>query len=73
MTLNYLVDERESGLGHQVIETKMEILYEREWNVATEIWHEEQSDAVLIQKGKNTTGPQVTQQMANALSLPLSL
>ena len=54
-TFYYPVDERDSALGHQVVETRLEILSEGEWNVGTYVWNVDQSDAELVLKGKDTT------------------
>jgi uncharacterized repeat protein (TIGR03806 family) len=54
-TFYYPVDERDATQGHQVIETRLEILSDGEWNVGTYVWNEEQTDAELILKGKDTT------------------
>lgn len=54
-TFYYPIDERDATLGHQVVETRLEILSEGEWNVGTYVWNADQTDAELTLKGKDTT------------------
>ena len=54
-TFYFPVDARDTSLGKQVMETRLEILGDGEWNVGTYVWNEEQTDAQLVLKGVDTT------------------
>ncbi len=54
-TFYFPVDARDNSLGKQVMETRLEILADGEWNVGTYVWNEEQTDAELALKGVDTT------------------
>ena len=54
-TFYFPVDARDTSLGKQVMETRLEILADGEWNVGTYVWNEEQTDAELALKGVDTT------------------
>lgn len=54
-TFYFPVDARDTALGKQVMETRLEILADGEWNVGTYVWNEEQTEAELALKGVNTT------------------
>lgn len=53
-TFFYYNDERDTTLGKKVIETRLEIKENDVWNVATYIWNENQTDAVLKLDGLDT-------------------
>lgn len=53
-TFFYYNDERDTTLGKRIIETRLEIKENDVWNVATYIWNENQTDAVLKLDGLNT-------------------
>jgi uncharacterized repeat protein (TIGR03806 family) len=46
-TFYYFNDERDTSKGKKIIETRLLILEAGKWNVATYIWNESQTDAVL--------------------------
>ena len=53
-TFFYYNDERDTTLGKRVIETRLEIKENNIWNVATYIWNENQTDAILELNGLDT-------------------
>ena len=53
-TFFYYNDERDTTLGKKVVETRLEIKENDVWNVATYIWNENQTDAVLKLDGLDT-------------------
>lgn len=52
-TFFYYYDDRDPSLGRQVIETRLLILEQGLWNVATYVWNKEQSDATLKLDGSS--------------------
>ncbi|MEN0050544.1 MAG: hypothetical protein AAF806_26000 [Bacteroidota bacterium] len=53
-TFFYYNDERDTTLGKRVIETRLEIKENDTWNVATYIWNENQTEAILELNGLDT-------------------
>jgi len=53
-TFFYYNDERDSTLGKRVIETRLEIKENDVWNVATYVWNQNQTDAILELNGLDT-------------------
>lgn len=53
-TFFYYHDERDTTLGKRVIETRLEIKENDVWNVATYIWNQNQTDAILELDGLDT-------------------
>jgi uncharacterized repeat protein (TIGR03806 family) len=53
-TFFYYNDERDTTLGKNVVETRLEIKENNLWNVATYIWNKNQTDAVLKLDGLDT-------------------
>ncbi|MFK7949624.1 MAG: hypothetical protein AB8G11_18680 [Saprospiraceae bacterium] len=53
-TFFYYNDERDTTLGKRVVETRLEIKENDVWNVATYIWNENQSEAILELNGLDT-------------------
>lgn len=53
-TFYYPLDFADESLGWEVIETRVMVMREGEWNVATYIWDESQTDAVLALDGAET-------------------
>lgn len=53
-TFYYFNDERDEGLGKRVMETRLMIKAEGLWNVATYIWNNEQTEAILELNGLET-------------------
>lgn len=53
-TFFYYNDERDTTLGKRIIETRLEIKENDVWNVATYLWNENQTDAVLELNGYDT-------------------
>ena len=54
-TFFYPYDERDWSKGKKIIETRLEIKKENTWNIATYIWNDEQTDAILNSDGKNVS------------------
>ena len=50
-TFFYFHDERDPNLGKRIIESRLLIKEEDIWNVATYVWNEEQTDAILESDG----------------------
>lgn len=50
-TFFYQNDERDARSGKQLIETRLEIKEEGKWNVATYLWNQAQTDAILALEG----------------------
>jgi len=53
-TFYYYNDERDMSLGIRVVETRLEIKENDVWNVATFIWNQNQTDAILELDGLDT-------------------
>lgn len=53
-TFFYYLDERDSSLGKQLIETRLLIKNGGLWNAATYVWNETQSEAILNNNGVTT-------------------
>lgn len=53
-TFFYYNDERDTTLGKRVLETRLEIKENNEWNAATYIWNQNQTDATLELNGLDT-------------------
>ena len=53
-TFFYYNDERDTTLGKRIIETRLEIKENDVWNVATYIWNQNQTDAILELNGFDT-------------------
>lgn len=54
-TFYYYHDETNPSLGKQIIETRLLIKQEEQWNVATYIWNTEQTEAYLKNNGQSKT------------------
>jgi uncharacterized repeat protein (TIGR03806 family) len=54
-TFFYYHDERDTTLGKRIVETRLEIKEKEVWNVATYIWNENQTDAILETDGLDTS------------------
>ena len=52
-TFYYYLDNRNPDLGTNIIETRLLIKKEGQWNVATYVWNDAQTDAVLENNGAN--------------------
>ena len=50
-TFFYFNDERDTTLGKRIIETRLEIKESGIWNIATYVWNESQTDAILSLDG----------------------
>lgn len=53
-TFFYYNDERDASLGKRIIETRLLIKESNIWNVATYIWNESQTEAILELEGNDT-------------------
>lgn len=53
-TFFYYNDERDTTLGKRIVETRLEIKENDVWNVATYIWNQNQTDAILELDGFDT-------------------
>ena len=53
-TFFYYHDDRDTSLGKRIIETRLLIKEASNWNAATYVWNNEQSDASLINRGAET-------------------
>lgn len=53
-TFFYYHDERDTSLGKRVLETRLLIKENGIWNVATYVWNQDQSEAILDLNGSNT-------------------
>jgi len=53
-TFFYYNDERDTSLGKRIMETRLLIKENNSWNVATYIWNENQTDAILELNGFDT-------------------
>lgn len=53
-TFFYYKDERDISLGKRIIETRLLIKEKETWNIATYLWNEAQSDAILALNGTDT-------------------
>ena len=53
-TFFYYNDERDTALGKRIVETRLEIKENDVWNVATYIWNQNQTDAILALDGLDT-------------------
>lgn len=54
-TFYYYHDKRDIIKGKRIIETRLLIKESGEWNVADYLWNDNQTDAILIEDGLNTT------------------
>ncbi len=54
-TFFYWVDERDTSLGKRLVETRLEIKEDSEWNLGTYVWNEAQTDASLKLDGGDLT------------------
>lgn len=54
-TFFYPLDERDPDLGRRILETRFLILTNGEWNVATYVWNDEQTEATILLDGAETT------------------
>lgn len=54
-TFFYYKDKRDTSMGKKIIETRLLIKENNNWNVATYLWNEEQTDASIITAGLNKT------------------
>ncbi|WNJ17882.1 hypothetical protein [Pontibacter sp. G13] len=54
-TFFYYLDARDESLGKQVIETRLLILRQGVWNVASYVWNESQTEATLAVDGLDTS------------------
>ena len=54
-TFYYFLDERDESLGKLVVETRLLIKSQGQWNVGTYVWNEDQTDARLELNGFDTT------------------
>jgi uncharacterized repeat protein (TIGR03806 family) len=61
-TFYYYNDTRDHSKGKKIIETRLEIKSNLNWNVSTYLWNEEQTDATLITTGLNKTINWIDQQ-----------
>lgn len=52
-TFFYYLDERDTSLGKEVIETRLMVKDSGIWNVATYIWNTDQQDATLLLTGSD--------------------
>ena len=53
-TFFYYNDERDTSLGKRIIETRLLIKENEKWNIATYLWNEEQTEALLTLDGHDT-------------------
>ena len=53
-TFFYYSDDRDTTLGKKIIETRLEIKKNDVWNIATYIWNQNQTDAILELDGLDT-------------------
>jgi len=53
-TFFYYNDERDTTIGKRVVETRLEIKENDVWNVATFVWNQNQTDAILELDGLDT-------------------
>lgn len=53
-TFFYYNNEQDTSLGKRIIETRLEIQKNGMWNIATYLWNESQSDAILELNGADT-------------------
>lgn len=60
-TFYYPVDFGDDSLGWEVIETRLLVMREGEWNVATYVWNEDQTDARLLLEGEVTSATWTTE------------
>ena len=54
-TFFYYNDERDTTLGKRIIETRLEIKENDIWNVATYVWNQNQTEAILELEGFDTS------------------
>lgn len=59
-TFYYYVDERDVSLGKQIVETRLLIKESDQWNVATYIWNDSQTEATLELNGFDTSVSWIT-------------
>jgi len=65
-TFFYYIDERDKSLGKRIIESRLLIKENDTWNIATYLWNQDQTDAILELNGFDT---QVSWINANGNSL----
>jgi uncharacterized repeat protein (TIGR03806 family) len=53
-TFYYLNDERHPENGRRLLETRLLVKQEGRWNVATYVWNDSQSEALLVESGFNS-------------------
>lgn len=53
-TFFYPVDERDPALGRRILETRLLVLTDGAWNVATYIWNDAQDDGTILLDGGET-------------------
>ena len=53
-TFYYYNDERDTSLGKRIIETRLEIKDSNQWNLATFLWNDDQTEAHLVEDGVET-------------------
>jgi uncharacterized repeat protein (TIGR03806 family) len=61
-TFYYYNDTRDHARGKKIIETRLEIKSNSNWNVSTYLWNDQQTDATLITTGLNKTINWIDQQ-----------
>ena len=61
-------DETDPSQGRRILETRLETLVDGEWNVATYVWNDEQTDGVLTLDGET-----IDVTYTNAEGIPVSL
>lgn len=54
-TFFYFHDKRDTSKGKRILETRLLVKESGVWNVADYLWNENQTDAILIEYGMNTT------------------
>lgn len=70
-TFYYYNDDRDTSLGKRVIETRLLIKKDDLWNVATYIWNEDQTEAIVSFDGANTPVNWITESGENRSTLYL--
>ena len=54
-TFYYFHDFRDPSEGRRIVETRLLVKQKGKWDVATYVWNESQTDALLVDSGLNTT------------------
>lgn len=54
-TFYFFTDKRDTSKGKRLIETRLLVKNNGQWLAGTYVWNEEQTDAVLVNKGSNTS------------------